>query len=248
MAIFGQLPDGSIGIFQKIFTMALAIYFTIIVASYTANLAAFLTIQPNPSITGYDDLKGKTIAVLSSSADALYITTTGTNIGQIIYYDTFDDLFQALDGGIVDAVVAELADIQITLNENCKYTMVGPLVNPSGLGFPMNQRLSSLAKGFNYLILEYGESGWLSQETTKWFGTADQCGASNGPNNLSQLGVENFWGLYACFAVVVVVGILVEAIKRFVDKEYVKKLKEKIKKDLEKSDDVNGDEHYVLWV
>jgi len=209
MAILGQPPFVPRGIFGKVFLLSIAFYFTIIVAAYTANLAAFLTTQQStPAITGYDDLQGKTVGVLGGSSDQQYVEETGTNIGQIIYVDSIDDLWVLLLEGTVNAVVVEQAEIQLKLNSDCRFVAVGQMVNPSGLGIPVTFSLSDLIEGFDTCILSYQESGYMAQESTEWFGSGQCGGASN--NGSLQLGVGNFWGLYIVVAVFIIFGAIAD--------------------------------------
>jgi len=191
-AILGQQPFVPRGAFGKALAFALGFYCLILVASYTAILTTNLTSsQTQPTISGYNDLKGKNIAVVRNGNVHRYIREYPPGVVSLILVADYIEIHQVLLNGTADAAVCSKAQIQTTLNEDCKLMPVGQLFNPTGVGFALNTNFPMITSAFDKLILDYEESGWIKNLTHHLFGES-KCDSTKS----NQTHLINFIGLY----------------------------------------------------
>ncbi len=142
----------------------------IFIASYTAQLTTALTVQHiRGSINGPDDLPGKRVATLTGGSAVAYLERHGAEVRQ---YAQNRDVFQALLGGEVDAVVQGSAglDYYAAHDGQDRVMMVGPEFQSNDVGFvfPVD---SPLRKQVNGVLLAMREDGSYQRIYDKWFGT-----------------------------------------------------------------------------
>ena len=146
-----------------IFGVALIAYVTSTVTS------AMTTVSLTNGITSFRDLPGKTVGVISGSAEGLYLRQSfiGT-----LEFDHIEDAISALEKEAVDAVVAEAPALEYWIHRNPQSDMqiVGPLFYPAKFALATNFAHSGIADRISVRIIELQEQGILNELKAKYFG------------------------------------------------------------------------------
>jgi polar amino acid transport system substrate-binding protein len=155
---------------KRIVAMVLVVLGIILIAQFTAAITASLTVQQlGPAITGPGDLPGKTVATISQTVAASFLTEQGITYEGV---DTIDEAVSLLEKGEVDAVVFDAPVLQYyaLTHGNGKVKVVGPIFNTVfyGIGLPSG---SPLRKPMNEALLSLLADGTYERIYQKWFGT-----------------------------------------------------------------------------
>ncbi|MGO9059915.1 MAG: ABC transporter substrate-binding protein, partial [Candidatus Binataceae bacterium] len=150
----------------SIFWMFVGVVF---VAFYTAQLTTTLTVRRiQGSISGPEDLPGKQVATLASSAPAEYLRAHNVQVHE---FPQVGPMLQALQSKQVDAVVFTSPVLLYYAAHEGKdlVKLVGPEFNvlPISFGFQLN---SPLLRKVNLSLLTLRENGTYQQIYGKWFG------------------------------------------------------------------------------
>ncbi|NXF82288.1 GRIK1 protein, partial [Sclerurus mexicanus] len=221
-------------------------FFTlIIISSYTANLAAFLTVERMESpIDSADDLAKQTKIEYGAVRDGS--TMTFFKKSKISTYEKMwafmssrqqTALVKNNDEGIQRvlttdyALLMESTSIEYVTQRNCNLTQIGGLIDSKGygVGTPIG---SPYRDKITIAILQLQEEGKLHMMKEKWW-RGNGCPEEDS-KEASALGVENIGGIFIVLAAGLVLSVFV-AIGEFIyksrknsDIEQVKKLPEPI--------------------
>ena len=141
----------------------------VFIASYTAQLTTTLTVQQiRGAIEGPGDLPGKQVATLASSPAVDYLREQNAQVQE---FPTPDQLFKALLGGNVDAVVtaAPLLLYYAAHEGKGRVKVVGPEFDrrPLAILVPLD---SPLRRKIDRALVTLREDGTYRQIYEKWFG------------------------------------------------------------------------------
>ncbi|KAL7729989.1 hypothetical protein ACLKA6_009287 [Drosophila palustris] len=201
-------------------------FFTLImVSSYTANLAAFLTIEnPTSSINSVEDLADNVDDVQygakrSGSTRNFFLTSEDPIYMKMNEYMTKNakNLPESNQDGVdmVDekyAFLMESTSIEYHTVRQCNLKKIGDALDEKGYGIAMPKNWPYRDK-FNNALLELQEQGVLARLKNKWWNEigAGVCGAKKDDGN-RELRMENLSGIYA----VLVVGSCLAFVLSFV--------------------------------
>ncbi|XP_074654734.1 glutamate receptor 2-like [Tubulanus polymorphus] len=191
----------------------------IIVATYTANLAAFLTIkQSTMTVNSIEDLAVQTDisfgVVTNSSAHSLFQHAT------IDPYQALGEsmhLFTSLQEGIeytierpgTFALIADSPALDYWKGQRCELTVVGEGFGSAGYGFAL-QKGSSLMKDLTVKILKYREDGYIDNLFAQWISDSSDCPVVSKQSLLSTaISMESLWGIFWIIYVGFFVGFLI---------------------------------------
>ncbi|KAH8384049.1 hypothetical protein KR009_011866 [Drosophila setifemur] len=204
-------------------------FFTLImVSSYTANLAAFLTIEnPTSPINSVEDLAnnkedvqygakrtGSTRNFFLTSEEPIYMKMNEymANHPEMLM-DNNQDGVDKVKAGTKYAFLMESTSIEFNTVRECNLTKVGDPLDEKGYGIAMVKNWPYRDK-FNNALLELQEQGVLAKLKTKWWNEigAGVCSAKSEADGPSELGVDNLSGIYAVLAVGTIISIIVSVL------------------------------------
>lgn len=144
----------------------------VLVAAFTSVLTATMTAERvTGAIHSARDMAGRTIGCQKGAVSAMSIRQRG---GSPEEYPTVREALDALELGMVEAVVAESQSLMCLINERREgnIRLVGPLFDSFdfGLGLPSN---SPLREDLNTAILRMREDGTLERLKEQWLGRHD---------------------------------------------------------------------------
>ncbi|XP_017845731.1 glutamate receptor ionotropic, kainate 2 isoform X1 [Drosophila busckii] len=193
-------------------------FFTLImVSSYTANLAAFLTIvNPTSSIDNVEDLAnnkdevqygakrtGSTRNFFLTSEDPIYMKMNEymTTHPEMLT-ETNQDGVKKVKASTKYAFLMESTSIEFNTVRECNLTKIGDALDEKGYGIAMVKNWPYRDK-FNNALLELQEQGVLARLKKKWWNEigAGVCSASSDDSGPSELGMDNLSGIYAVLIV-----------------------------------------------
>ncbi|XP_017001091.1 glutamate receptor ionotropic, kainate 2 [Drosophila takahashii] len=201
-------------------------FFTLImVSSYTANLAAFLTIEnPTSPINSVKDLAenkedvqygakrtGSTRNFFSTSEDPLYMKMNEyLNAHPEMLMENNQDGVDRVKASTKYAFLMESTSIEFNTVRECNLTKVGDPLDEKGYGIAMVKNWPYRDK-FNNALLELQEQGVLARLKNKWWNEvgAGVCSAKSDSDGPSALEVENLSGIYAVLAIGSIISMIV---------------------------------------
>ncbi|KAK7082412.1 Glutamate receptor ionotropic, NMDA 1 [Halocaridina rubra] len=220
----------------RVLGMVWAGFAMIIVASYTANLAAFLVLdRPQTSLTGINDprlrnpMENFTYAtVRGSSVDMyfrrqvelsnMYRTMEGNN------YPTAEAAIEALKAGKLKAFIWDSSRLEYEAAKDCELVTAGELFGRSGYGIGLKKN-SPWADRVTLAILEFHESGFMEELDNKWIlqNQDDDCNTED--KAPATLGLKNMAGVFILVAAGIVGGIGLIIIEIIYKKHQLRKQK-----------------------
>ncbi|XP_061424119.1 glutamate receptor ionotropic, kainate 2-like isoform X3 [Lethenteron reissneri] len=203
-------------------------FFTlIIISSYTANLAAFLTVERMESpISSADDLAKQTRIEYGAVRDGS--TMTFFKKSKISTYEKMWAFMSSRQTALMKnneegiqrvlttdyAMLMESTNIEYVTQRNCNLTQIGGLIDNKGygIGTPLG---SPYRDKITIAILQLQEEGKLHMMKEKWW-RGNGCPEEDS-NEASALGVQNIGGIFIVLAAGLVLSVFV-AIGEFVYK------------------------------
>ncbi|XP_072106433.1 glutamate receptor ionotropic, kainate 2 [Mobula birostris] len=196
-------------------------FFTlIIISSYTANLAAFLTVERMESpIDSADDLAKQTKIEYGAVADGATVTffkkskiSTYEKMWAFMSSRQHTALVKNNEEGIQRvlttdyALLMESTTIEFVTQRNCNLTQIGGLIDSKayGVGTPMG---SPYREKITIAILQLQEDGKLHMMKEKWW-RGNGCPEEES-KEASALGVQNIGGIFIVLAAGLVLSIFV---------------------------------------
>jgi ionotropic glutamate receptor NMDA 1 len=207
----------------RVLGMVWAGFAMIIVASYTANLAAFLVLdRPEASISGIDDARLRNpqekfkYATVKNSAVAMYFkrqvelstmyrTMEGHN------YDTPEDAIRDLKERKLQAFIWDSSRLDYEAAQNCDLVTAGELFGRSGYGIGL-QKNSPWTQEISLQILALHENGSMEDLDGKWI-LAKDTACPEKDTSPATLGLTNMAGVFMMVAFGIVAGIFIISIE-----------------------------------
>ncbi|XP_022901421.1 glutamate [NMDA] receptor subunit 1 [Onthophagus taurus] len=220
----------------RVLGMVWAGFAMIIVASYTANLAAFLVLErPKTKLTGINDarlrntMENLTCATVKGSAVDMYFRRQVelSNMYRTMEannYDTAEDAIRDVKIGKLMAFIWDSSRLEYEAAQDCELVTAGELFGRSGYGIGL-QKGSPWADDVTLAILDFHESGFMEDLDNKWIllGNIQQCEQfEKTPNTL---GLKNMAGVFILVAAGIVGGIGLIVIEMAYKKHQIKKQK-----------------------
>ncbi|XP_066265466.1 glutamate receptor ionotropic, NMDA 1-like isoform X2 [Branchiostoma lanceolatum] len=199
----------------RVLGMVWAGFAMIIVASYTANLAAFLVLdRPEASISGINDAR-----LRNPSDKFIYATVKGSSVDmyfrrQVEFstmyramekhnYDNSADAIAAVKKGELNAFIWDSAVLDFEASRNCDLVTAGELFFRSGFGIGMRKD-SPWGQEISLQILSFHESGFMEELDREWVRYEDCQTSKNSPATLT---FENMAGVFMLVAGGIVAGV-----------------------------------------
>ncbi|XP_018340936.1 PREDICTED: glutamate receptor ionotropic, kainate 2-like isoform X2 [Trachymyrmex septentrionalis] len=227
-AIGAIMQQGSeiapIGISTRMVASCWWFFCLIMVSSYTANLAAFLTVETvtSPFDNVEELVKKKTIKYGAKRKGATLNFFGESNIsiyGEMHKYMMENEnevLVATNEAGLQKvqtddyAFLMESASIEYMTERYCDVTQVGGLLDEKGYGIAMKKD-SPYLHNINSAVLMLSERGIIQQIKTKWWTQkrgGGKCQESTGTGSAERLGLDNVGGVFLVLAVGVAVSTL----------------------------------------
>lgn len=196
----------------------------IVVASYTANLAAFLVLNPRDdhALSGIEDsrlrnptesftfatVKGSAVDMFFRSQVHLfnaYRTMEETN------RNTPEEALEALKKGELDAFIWDSPRLEYEAAQDCELVIAGELFGRSGYGIGL-QKDSYWTSEVTLALLRMHESGFMETLDNKWIlahanncdGKLDNFPYTLGMKNMAGVFILVFSGIIASFGLIVI--------------------------------------------
>ncbi|XP_046474895.1 NMDA receptor 1 isoform X3 [Neodiprion pinetum] len=220
----------------RVLGMVWAGFAMIIVASYTANLAAFLVLErPKTKLTGINDarlrntMENLTCATVKGSAVDMYFRRQVelSNMYRTMEannYDTAEDAIRDVKIGKLMAFIWDSSRLEYEAAQDCELVTAGELFGRSGYGIGL-QKGSPWADAVTLAILDFHESGFMEKLDTHWIlqGNVPQCEQfEKTPNTL---GLKNMAGVFILVAAGILGGIGLIMIEMVYKKHQIRKQK-----------------------
>ncbi|XP_025097580.1 glutamate receptor ionotropic, NMDA 1-like isoform X3 [Pomacea canaliculata] len=203
----------------RVLGMVWAGFAMIIVASYTANLAAFLVLdRPEALISGIDDprLRNPTenfrYATVKGSAVEMYfkrqveLSTMYRNMEDKNYH-TAEDAIEAVRKGELHAFIWDSPRLEYEAANDCDLTTAGDLFGRSGLGIGLRKN-SHWTHPVSLAVLELHESGFMEELDNRWILVDSKSQCPEGNSAPATLGLTNMAGVFMMVAGGIVAGVL----------------------------------------
>ncbi|KAI3384627.1 hypothetical protein SNEBB_010827 [Seison nebaliae] len=200
----------------------------IMVSSYTANLAAFLTVERTVSpIEKVEDLIGQeaiTYGTLAGGSTQAFFEDSKIPVYEKLWKgmssakmnvftkSTEEGIKKVLEGNY--AFFMESSVIEYHMNRDCNLTQIGNLLDAKGYGIALRKTLDpSYLEKMSTAILAMQEDGKLTEIYNKWWrvgGSGDSmCEEGGGESSTTdELGIENVGGIF----VVLILGVCLSAV------------------------------------
>ena len=213
----------------RLLTVGLYIISLVFVATYTANLASYLTLTKiKDIISGIDDIKNGKIPFnrigvrLGTSIEGYYLREISNGVKNYYPLTSRQQQYQSLLNGIIDASFMDIGVAEYATNNiYCNLTLIGGDFEKSAFGIVIPKDWI-YAQDLDVNILALRETGQLDSLRIKWFQAKTCQDDYNGPTSM---GFESLGGLFLLFAVVSILSIFLFLWKnRFIIKNYFSNL------------------------
>ncbi|XP_037070917.1 glutamate [NMDA] receptor subunit 1-like isoform X2 [Pollicipes pollicipes] len=190
----------------RVLGMVWAGFAMIIIASYTANLAAFLVLdRPQTRLSGINDARLRNpmenfsyATVKGSSVDMyfrrqvelsnMYRTMEGN------HFTTAEQAIKAVINGSLNAFIWDSSRLEFEAAQNCALVTAGELFGRSGYGIGLKKE-SPWANHVTLAILQFHESGYMEQLDNTWiFQNRKECESRE--KAPATLGLKNMAGVF----------------------------------------------------
>lgn len=185
----------------------------IMISSYTANLAAFLTMERmDATIESVEDLAKQSkikYGVVRSGSTANFFKTSNESLYQrmwsvmestkpSVFTDSNDEgVDRVLKGKRHYAFLMESTSIEYQIEKHCELMQVGRTLDSKGYGIamPFNSPYRIAISGS---VLRFQESGKIKELKNKWWKRGDKpaCAADAGKVDSNELGISNVGGVF----------------------------------------------------
>ncbi|UJR26528.1 hypothetical protein I4U23_007851 [Adineta vaga] len=197
-------------------------FFTLIlISSYTANLAAFLTVEKlvNP-IESADDLAKQTkikYGVVRGGSTEQFFRESSIPTYQTMwkYMNSNPDVFVKNNKEGIARVQAESyaflmesTTIEYTVQRECNLTQIGGLLDNKGYGIGLPEG-SPYRERFSEIILDLQEKGIIQKSVNKWWKSKGSCSSEKKDSRANPLGVTNVGGIFVVLLGGVILSLFV---------------------------------------
>ena len=216
----------------RIYTSMFYFASLIIISTYTANLAAFLTVeQTSATINGFNDLTDKRIGVLAGSGIETF-TRTELSTGEIVSAASLNEALQMLVDGEIDAVVDETVaiDFELLSAPFCNLRRLKEIRNPSGWGYPFLPTPQRIQDAFELSAVIAGlrDNGFTKDLDNTWFVAINATAACDSDSEEPEIsGVAELGGLFFILFMVIIFVCIAHCTVWTGRKKYVEHLLDK---------------------
>ncbi|CAF4296832.1 unnamed protein product [Rotaria sp. Silwood2] len=201
----------------RLLTVGLYVLSVVLVATYTANLAANLTVSKSTNIiSGIDDIKnGKLLfsrigVRIGTAGEDYYLQEISRQERNFHPLASRQELYDSLLNGVIDASFMDIGVAEyITNNVYCNLTLVGADFDKSIFGIVFRKNWL-YEQDLDVNILSLRESGVLDELKMKWFQT-NNCPDSSNASTVTSMSIEAMAGLFVTFAVISILSLLLFA-------------------------------------
>ncbi|RUS90768.1 hypothetical protein EGW08_001479, partial [Elysia chlorotica] len=204
----------------RVLGMVWAGFAMIIVASYTANLAAFLVLdRPEALISGIDDPRLRNpnkkfkYATVKGSAVEMYfkrqveLSTMYRNMDQQKTYYTAQEAVDDIRSGDLEAFIWDSPRLEYEAANDCALTTAGDLFGRSGLGIGLPKN-SPWTHAVSMAVLELHESAFMEKLDNQYILVDSQSSCPESNSAPATLGLTNMAGVFMMVAGGIVAGVL----------------------------------------
>ncbi|XP_018404443.1 PREDICTED: glutamate receptor ionotropic, kainate 2-like [Cyphomyrmex costatus] len=232
-AIGAIMQQGSeiapIGISTRMIASCWWFFCLIMVSSYTANLAAFLTIETVTSpFDNVEELarkktikygakkKGATLNFFGDSNHTIYkdmYKYMMENENDVLVAENYEGLHKAKYEDY--AFLMESASIEYLIERHCDVTQIGGLLDEKGYGIAMKKN-SPYLHNINSAVLKLSEGGIIQEIKKKWWTQkrgGGKCQESAGTSQAERLGLDNVGGVF----LVLTVGVALSCVYTIIE-------------------------------
>ncbi|XP_017847480.1 glutamate [NMDA] receptor subunit 1 [Drosophila busckii] len=221
----------------RVLGMVWAGFAMIIVASYTANLAAFLVLErPKTKLSGINDarlrntMENLTCATVKGSSVDMYFRRQVelSNMYRTMEsnnYVTAEQAIQDVKKGKLMAFIWDSSRLEYEASKDCELVTAGELFGRSGYGIGL-QKGSPWTDAVTLAILEFHESGFMEKLDKQWiFHGSVQQNCELFEKTPNTLGLKNMAGVFILVGVGIAGGVGLIIIEVIYKKHQVKKQK-----------------------
>ncbi|KAG8230220.1 hypothetical protein J437_LFUL010848 [Ladona fulva] len=213
-----------------------AAFAMMIVASYTANLAAFLVLErPYAKPSGINDA-----VLLSSFGNNFFATVNGSAVDMYLQrqvelsnlyrsmkgnnYHTADDAIEDVKNEKLEAFIWDNSRLEFEAAMDCELVTTGELFGRSGYGLGLRKD-SPWTDAVNLAILDFREDGFFEKMDDKWFPQQDiQCDGINPIEKRPHtLGLKNMAGVFMLVLAGIFGGVALIVIEVFYKRHHAKR-------------------------
>ncbi|GFO03635.1 nmda-like glutamate receptor protein [Plakobranchus ocellatus] len=204
----------------RVLGMVWAGFAMIIVASYTANLAAFLVLdRPAALISGIDDPRLRNpndqfkYATVKDSAVEMYfkrqveLSTMYRNMDKQKTYHTAEEAIEDIRSGDLHAFIWDSPRLEHEAARFCDLTTAGDLFGRSGLGIGLPKN-SPWTHEVSMAVLNMHESGFMEQLDNKFILVDSESSCPESNSAPATLGLTNMAGVFMMVAGGIVAGVM----------------------------------------
>nr|XP_018899314.1 PREDICTED: glutamate [NMDA] receptor subunit 1 isoform X2 [Bemisia tabaci] len=220
----------------RVLGMVWAGFAMIIVASYTANLAAFLVLErPKTKLTGINDarlrntMENLTCATVKGSAVDMYFRRQVelSNMYRTMEannYDTAEEAIHDVKIGKLMAFIWDSSRLDFEAAQDCELVTAGELFGRSGYGIGL-QKGSPWSDFVTLAILDFHESGFMESLDNKWILQGNQPQCEQYEKTPNTLGLKNMAGVFILVAAGIAGGVGLIVIEMVYKKHQIRKQK-----------------------
>ncbi|OQV18471.1 Glutamate [NMDA] receptor subunit 1 [Hypsibius exemplaris] len=220
----------------RVLGMVWAGFAMIMVASYTANLAAFLVLdRPQSRLSGVNDARLRnpsenfTFATVRGSAVDLYFRrqvelATMYRIMEKRNYETSDNAVAAVKSGELQAFIWDSArlEYEAAKDKECELVTAGELFGRSGYGVALRKNSPWTSK-ITLAILGFHENGFMESLDNKYIYMRNDTQCVADENAPATLGLKNMAGVFILVGMGIAGGIILIIIEITYKRQQVKK-------------------------
>ncbi|XP_043268795.1 glutamate [NMDA] receptor subunit 1 isoform X2 [Venturia canescens] len=220
----------------RVLGMVWAGFAMIIVASYTANLAAFLVLErPKTKLTGINDarlrntMENLTCATVKGSAVDMYFRRQVelSNMYRTMEannYDTAERAIQDVKIGKLMAFIWDSSRLEFEAARDCELVTAGELFGRSGYGIGL-QKGSPWADEVTIAILDFHESGIMEKLDKRWILQNNEQQCEHQEKTPNTLGLKNMAGVFILVGAGIIGGVVLIIIEMAYKKHQIRKQK-----------------------
>jgi len=201
----------------KLLSVVFSFVVIVVLASYTANLAAFMIDASSTAhfVRSEEDLKSKSVAVLCGGSTERWIKKN--NMAHTVQCSsTMSDSVDLVKKGLVNAVLGWSDELHYYAAKDCEVEVSSVTMHATEFSFPVarSDNVPNWRYKFNAALFKLRETGEFHKLRQKWFSIEDATicegsGSELNPNK-AQIKLTNVIGLAGILTVGLLVGGLIE--------------------------------------
>jgi len=205
----------------KTLTVIFSFVVVVVLASYTANLAAFMISASTTEhyVKSEEDLKSKKVAVLCGQSTEAWVKSNNI-AAEIVCSQTMLDAVDMVKKGLVDAALGWIDELHYNASQDCNVEVSAVTMHATEFSFPVSRSddVPSWRYSFNAALFRLRETGEFHKLRQKWFeigqseSHCDVSGSETNPDK-AQIQLTNVIGLAGVLVAGLTVGGIIELMK-----------------------------------